>query len=366
MATSRYIAPVLALALAAAPTLAQPLPEATPEAVPAELVAPLSPEAWFPVPVEKRLPPFNPQGTFTRVDYVPVDGANRPWRLCASLPGLQYEYIRAIAHGLDKEAQRQGVELRLHDAGALDAESQRKDIEACLEDGVDAVLVLAAERGALNEVLRQASGDGVIVVDVGTNSGSSDVTARITGDTIHLGHMVGSYLVERHPVGSDTARVAWVPGPADATFAQEYDVGFRDGIRDGAIELARTEYTDLDDASLRSLMQDVHEDIADLHALAGISAAMLVAADEFESSDHDVVLVSTNLSAEVITAIESGAITAAINDRPVAQGRIAVDIAVRALEGLPFIAEMRPALEMVGAGNVATFDRSLTLAPATD
>src|SRR5919106_193254 len=106
-------------------------------------------ETWYPVPVESREPPFNPQGFFTRVDYVPGRGASRPWRLCASIPDLRLPYLRAVAHGIEAEARRQGVQLRLEDVSGFDADRQRERIEACLADGADALLVVPAGETAL-------------------------------------------------------------------------------------------------------------------------------------------------------------------------------------------------------------------------
>jgi hypothetical protein len=55
--------------------------------------------SWYPVSIETRMPPFHDLGPFTRVDYVPREGASRNWRLCASLPAASVSYFRAVAMG---------------------------------------------------------------------------------------------------------------------------------------------------------------------------------------------------------------------------------------------------------------------------
>lgn len=321
-------------------------------------------ETWYPVSIESREPPFNPQGFFTRVDYVPRPGASQPWRLCASIPDLRFPYLQAVAHGLEAEARRQGVELRLEDVGSFDVDRQRAQLEACLADGTDALLVVAAAgRGGLEPVLARALDLGVQVVDIATGSDSGSVTASVVADAVHVGYAAGGYLVDRHPLGSDTARVGWIPGPADAAFAQRYDVGFRDAARSGAIEIANSSFTPLDEEALSGTVGRVLAEADDLDALAGVGQAVLMAMDEIDDPAARMALVSTGINPAIVAAIEEGRIAAAVNDKPVVQGRIAVDLAVRALEALPFMAEIRPTLEIVDGSNVATFDRATALAP---
>ena len=62
--------------------------------------------------------------------------------------------------------------------------------------------------------------------------------------------------------------------------------------------------------------------------------------------------------------ISRGQILAAPTDSPVIQGRIAIDQAVRILEGAEYEKHVGPALYVVTADNHADFDSSSTLAPA--
>lgn len=344
---SRFLLLVgLALALSAATPLGEP-----------------TDEVWYPVSIESRQPPFNARGFFTRMNYVPSERARQPWRLCASIPDLGLPYLQAVAHGLEAEARRQGVVLRLEDIGGFDVDRQRAQLEDCLANGVDALLVVAAASGTLGPVFERAGDQSVAVVDIATGSGSRRVTARIVADAVQVGRLAGHYLVASHPLGTDTARVAWIPGPAGAEFAQDYDRGFRAAIGGAAVSIARGAFTSLDHDPLRATLHEILREEEDLDAFAGVGVAMLTAKELLGDRAGPIALVSTGINPAIVAGIEAGRIAAAINDKPVAQGRIAVDLAVRALEDRPFMAEIRPTPEIVDQSNVATFDRATALAP---
>ncbi len=322
-------------------------------------------ERWWPVRVDTRHPPFNPQGTLTRSDYVPLERASEFHWLCASLPDLEAGYMQAVAFGMVEEARRQGVSLQLENAEGFDVDRQRAQLEACLEDDADALLIVAAESQSLTDIIARARARGTVVVDVATGTGSDRVTARIFPDAAAVGRIAAAYLADRHPVGSDTARAIWLPGPPGAAFAEAYDRGFRAGIRAGAIEIAASEFVPLTPTPLRARVRALIAETDGFEIFAGTSPAVVVAVEELAASGkaQDVAVISTGLSRRVIEGIEAGRIAAAVNDKPVVQGRIAVDLAVRALEDAPFLAEVRPALDVIDANKVESFDRTTALAP---
>ncbi len=317
---------------------------------------------WFPVGVETREPPFAADGTLTRVDYVPGDGASHRWRLCATLPGLRFHYFAAVAYGLSAEASRQGVEMRIDDADGFDVKRQRQTVEECLANGYDAILLASAEEGALAALRERALAAGVVVIDMVTGSGAAAASAHIASDAEQVGRAVGANLVERHPLGDDAVPVAWFPGPEGAAFAAGYDEGFRHAIRNSAVMIEKGGFTSLEPARLRGALDSL-ADAQGLSAVAGVGPIVLEAVKALGPRASQITLVSTGISPEVVAAIEAGDVDSAVNDKPVVQGRIAVDLTVRALEGRPFMADLRPTLELVDRSNVESFDRSTALVP---
>ena len=79
--------------------------------------------------------------------------------------------------------------------------------------------------------------------------------------------------------------------------------------------------------------------------------------------DDKIKILSYYYTPGVDQGIRRGQILAAPTDSPVIQGRIAIDQAVRILEGKDYIKHAGPALKVVSQDDVKTFDSSSTLAP---
>jgi protein TorT len=61
--------------------------------------------------------------------------------------------------------------------------------------------------------------------------------------------------------------------------------------------------------------------------------------------------------------IRRGQIVAAPTDQQAIQARLAMDLAVRALQGQPFLKHVAPKVSIVDGNNITEFDTSTTLPP---
>jgi protein TorT len=335
------------------------------QAAAAPLAAVEGEDRWFPQSVERREPPFFEGGAFTRLDYVPLDRATEPWELCAVVPPQEVEYFRALAGGMQAEAARQGVILTVEALETFDPEAQARRLEACLERDSDALLIAAAARDGLGPLLARARAGDVPVIDVVVGAGSDNVTARIVTDRAAVGRAAGRFLAERHPLGSEPARVVWLYGPPGSDVAREIDRGFRAAIARGAIELVHAEAVPLTDRDIRRAIRAVVDEFGRFDGLVGGSLAVRIAAEELAAAfaNGTVALVSVSPSTAMLAGIEAERIFAAVNDKAVVQGRIGVDLAIRAIEGRPHMIDLRPRLDIIDRSNVERFDRTTILPP---
>jgi protein TorT len=143
------------------------------------------------------------------------------------------------------------------------------------------------------------------------------------------------------------------------------DRSFRNGIADSAVEIVHAEAVTLTDRAIRQAIRDVIEQIDDFDALAGGSRTVQIAAEEIAGAfpSGAVELVTVTLGASTLAGIEAGRVFAGVNDKVVVQGRIGVDLAIRAVEERPHMVDLRPTLEIVDRSNVETFDRTTILPP---
>ncbi len=319
--------------------------------------------AWYPQSIESRQPPFHEGGAYTRLDYVPLPGAAERWKICASVPPTSFEYFRAIAGGLEAEAARQGVGITVHTLDDFDVEAQAVQLETCLEEQADAVILAPVGPEGFGPALARARTVGMPVIQAVTSMHNDDVTARVVTDRVAVGRAAGRFLADRHPAGADIAEVIWLYGPPNTDVSADVDLGFRAGIANGAIEIVHAAAIPLDEESIRRNVRAVLAGDAEFVALVGGARTIRVAVAELSETlpPGAIELVSVTVASSVVAGIEAGRVFAGINDKAVAQARIAVDLAIRAIEGRPLMRDLRPTLETVDRSNVADFDRRTIL-----
>ena len=322
-------------------------------------------ESWYPQSIERRRPPFFDGGVYTRLDYVPLDGAAEAWDVCAVLPPEDFEYFRALAGGLRAEASRQGVRLTLEHVESFDVEAQAQLVEACLENDSDAIILSAVERDGFGSLLSRAYARRVPVIDAVTGVDHGRLTARIATDRVDVGRVAGNFLADRHPAGAERARTVWIYGPPGSAVGAELDRGFRAGIEGSSVEIVRALEIPLTERAIREAIRDAVDELGSFEALVGGSRTIELAFEELAADfpPGSIELVSVTLASSTLNGIGAGQVFAAVNDKVVVQGRIAVDLAVRAIEGIDHLADLRPSLQIIDRSNVDKFDRSTVLPP---
>jgi protein TorT len=115
------------------------------------------------------------------------------------------------------------------------------------------------------------------------------------------------------------------------------------------------------------LVEEVLDDAEDVDYLVG-SGPMAEAAVSIlraRGMTEDVKIVSTYLSHAVYRGITRGRILAAPTDFPVVQGRLAVEMAVRAIEGQLTVPHAGPRIQIVTSDSVGAIGTEGSLAPAS-
>ncbi|MER2555163.1 MAG: substrate-binding domain-containing protein, partial [Thauera sp.] len=174
------------------------------------------------------------------------------------------------------------------------------------------------------------------------------------------------WLAERHPAGGPVARIAWIPGPADADWVGFIDRGFRAGIAGSAVLIVAERHGDTGRAIQRRLVEAVLDEQPQLGYLVGNAPMAEAAIAELRRRGREgsTAIVSSYLTPAVHGGILRGRILAAVTDFPVLQGRLAVRQALRALEGQPIEPYLGPAVELVDKASLARFPAQWMLPPA--
>ena len=319
---------------------------------------------WFPYSVWD--PPFNMASPRHKVDYVPLPKADKPFELCVSFPHMKDAYWLAVDYGVADEAKRQGVKMQLVEAGGYtELQKQISQIEDCVAAGANAVIIGAISFDGMNNLVSEIRKKNIPVIDVINGMSSSELSAKSLVSFGEMGAKAGEYLAKLHPAGSAPVKVAWFPGPPGAGWVEAGNTGFLGAIKGSAVEVVETKYGDTGKEVQAKLVEDTLQAHPDISYVVGtaVTAEAAIPILRDKGIDDKVKIVAYYYTPGVDQGIRRGQILAAPTDSPVIQGRIAIDQAVRILEGKDYLKHVGPALMVVSQDSIKTFDPASTLAP---
>ncbi|EFO31182.1 periplasmic protein TorT [Roseibium sp. TrichSKD4] len=323
-------------------------------------------DAWYPYDAEEVSPAFSGEGEVKAVVYTALERAAKPWNICVSFPHMKDAYWLGVDYGVADEATRLGVNMNLVEAGGYtELNKQIGQLEDCVASGADAVVVGAISYDGLNNVIGEIAGKGIPVIDVINGVSSNEIAAKSLVSFKTMGYETGAYLAAKHPAGSDEVLVGWFPGPAGAGWVEAAHAGFMEAVEGSAIKVLEPRFGDTGKETQLKLVEDVLQANPDVRYLAGTAVTAEAAQGLIRERGlkGKVDLLAFYMTPGVYTGIQRGFILAAPADSMVIQGRIAVDQAVRILEGKEYVKHVGPKIFVVDPENIETVARENILPP---
>lgn len=329
-------------------------------------VGSVSAQDWYPYPVEVWDPPFNMASPRTTVDYVPLGKAEKAWDICVSFPHMKDAYWLAVDYGVVAESERLGVKMQLVEAGGYtNLNTQISQIEDCVARGAEAVVIGAISFDGMNNLVSEIRAKGIPVIDVINGISSPELSAKSLVSFGEMGYKAGEYIAKLHPAGSGKVQVAWFPGPPGAGWVEAGNAGFQEAVAGSDIEVVETKYGDTGKEIQLKLVEDTLETYPDIQYIVGTSPTVEASISLLRSRGltDQISLLAYYFTPGVFRGIQRGQVLAAPTDSAVIQGRVAIDQAVRILEGKDYQKHVGPALYVIDPENINTFDRGSSLAP---
>lgn len=274
-------------------------------------------------------------------------------RMCLLMPHTQDSVIMAYIYAAVDEARRLGQALTVFDAGGYGNDSnQRAQFENCLTLGVDAILLEPINPGGWDSDIAKAQAQGTKVINV-TEGLDAKVDGRVLVDFRVNGRILGEALKARHPQGSATVKVVVLPGGAGIPFVEDTVAGLREGLQGSSVEVVDVVYGGMDAAAQLKLVEDVLVAHPDLSYIVGNGIAVAQAVNVLAQRDmsDQVKLMTTYLDADLLMQIRKGRILAGAAESSVMLKRIAVDLALRAVEGKGVAKDLVPHVQLVTPDN---------------
>ena len=313
-------------------------------------------------------PPFSYEGKQRLLEYQPIKSASQVWHLCVTYPHLKDPYWLSVNYGMVEEVKRLGINMTVLEAGGYpQLATQIAQLKHCTEVGSDAIIVGTVSYNGLSPSIRTIAETTPVIAAV-NDIENVGVSAKAGVSWYSMGQKVGQYLAKRHPTkGENEAKVAWFPGPKESGWVQFIDAGFNEAIAGSGVSVVAVKWGDTGKEIQRNLLQEVFEETSDFDYIVGTALTADAAVSELLSRNlrGKIDIVSTYFTHNVFRGIKRGHILAAPTDSPVLQGKLAVDQAVRILEGTLNEPHLSPHILMIDQNNVGQFDTKKSLAPAS-
>ena len=362
-------ATTLALSVAAtavaglAPTRAQ---EATPTAAMSGSAEDLAAENWT-WPVE-----WVVDGEKQPAMYEPIakDQITQKWNICAAFPHLKDPYWLGANYGIAEEVRRDGATMTLLEAGGYtELDTQLSQMDDCVAQGAQAIILGAISADGVNAKVEEIVAQGIPVVDFVNGVNSPAVSAHALVSFYDMGYNTGVYMKETLVSGDEPVQVAFFPGPQGAGWTDTAYQGFLDATEGTTIEVVATKWGDTGRDIQLALVEDELQANPDIDFVVGNAQAAVSAVQAVREAglEESVRVLAFHQNPPVYDGIAAGDIVGSANDHTVVQGRMAVDMAVRLLEGQTLEPSNRsgPVITIMTPDNVGTgFVRESTFAPA--
>lgn len=323
-------------------------------------------EAWFPLDVDVWTPAFNTERTTQRQRYSVLERVSKKWNVCVAIPHLKDAYWLAANYGLIMEARRLDIRMSVFEAGGYDKlDRQRDQIVECMNQSGDALIAGAISADGLNDLVERYTAAGKPVIDLINGIASPKVTARAAVDNFHMGRLAGEYLRQLPGVTGKEVKVAWFPGPEGSVWSTAADEGFRASLKGSSATIVATAWGDTGLARQAKLVTeaiDAHPDVSFIVG-TGVTAEAAIQEVRRRGRESHIRVLSYYFTPGVHRGIVRGSIAASPSDVPALQARLAVDLAVRALEKQLVVRHLAAPIQVLDAKTLPGIDLSGSMAP---
>jgi periplasmic protein TorT len=316
-------------------------------------------EKWWPFKVIDAS-----SGTDVEANYVPLEKADKAYTLCVLFPHLKDSFWLAVDYGIAEESRRLGVNMNLHEAGGYEnLTRQLSQFDDCLASHATAIIIGGVSEGGMGQKYIEAMDKGIPVISVAVPVTHTKIAGKVYADFETMGMVGGKYLLSY--LAGKPAEVVTFPGPSGAGWPEGMNDGFKAAIAGSNVKMLGEKFGDTGVQVQMQLIQDALQAYPDMTVIWGSAPAAEAALGAVaQAGRQDVTIMSSYENQAMLDATKRGDILGFATQFAVANGTIAVDQAVRAIEKKPMMTFVKPIPEMVTNATMEKVNLTLTFAPA--
>ncbi|WP_152033720.1 TMAO reductase system periplasmic protein TorT [Bradyrhizobium sp. DOA9] len=295
-----------------------------------------------------------------------AEEVTKPWNICVLFPHLKDSYWVAANYGVAAEIHRTRTAMTLYEAGGYtNLSTQLSQMDNCIAQKFDGIILGAISADGVGPLVKKATDAGIPVIDFVNGVKEPSISGHALVSFYDLAYQTGKYIVEQS--GGKPTVVGFFPGPQGAGWSDDAVRGFNDAIKDSKVEIAVTRRGDTGLNVQLDMINNALQTYDKLNWLVGVDIAAQAAAVAVRNANlaGKVSVAAFDIIPPVYDDIAAGAAKASPTDFTVLQGRLAVDMVLRLLQGQKLQAKRAgPKPQMVTAETIKSVSKTDMFAPA--
>ncbi|MCK8044514.1 TMAO reductase system periplasmic protein TorT [Shewanella sp. 1CM18E] len=290
----------------------------------------------------------------------PLKEAQQAWRICVLVPHLKDTYWTGINYGLVQQAKKLDLQLSLYEAGSYyGLDKQLSQLDNCMQQDFDAIIIGSVSPNLLKDYSKPITKPITALV----NRLSHDkVTTRIGVNWYQMGVKAAEHVKQ---VSNKPLTIALLTGPDKLGGSDSVEQGLIDTLKGSQVTVSAVHHAD----NNRNLYRDELEALLDkqtpdyiLGSAVAVEAGISIVR-QYQLTDK-VKLISSYLSPAVLRGIYRGKVEFSNDDQVVLQGKLAVDITVRELQGAKPFGDIGPEIQSLYPNHINPNVLKTSLPPA--
>ncbi|MFF3202533.1 substrate-binding domain-containing protein [Streptomyces sp. NPDC002962] len=282
------------------------------------------------------------------------NGASANPKVGLALSTLNNPFFVQIQSGAKAEAKKLGVDLTVTDA-QNDASQQANQLQNFTSSGLDSIIVNPVDSDAASNSVKAADKAKIPVIAVDRGVNKATVDALVASDNVAGGELAARTVAEK--LGG-TGKIVILQGQAGTSAARERAEGFAKGLKAyPGIQVLAQQPADFDRTKGLDVMSNLLQAHPDVQGVIAANDEMALGAIKALGSKagKSVQVVGFDGTPDGLAAVKSGTLYASVAQQPSQLGRIAVDNALKALQGKKVEKTVKVPVKVVTKENVAGF-----------
>lgn len=316
-----------------------------------------TPSSWS---LEQRTPYEKVLQQTTPLQLTPLTSAKKSWRICVLVPHLKDTYWTGINYGLVQQAKALNLKLELFEAGGYYGQGkQLSQLDNCMKHGFDAILLGGVRPDILDFYQAPITKPVIALVN---RLKHPKVNTRVGVNWYQMGLKTGEYIKQQT---KKPTTLALLTGPDKLGGSDYVEQGLSAALKDSLVFISAVHHADnnrnLYRDELEALLAEQTPDYI-LGSAVAVEAAVSILRQHQLSGK--VKLISSYLSPAVLRGIYRGKVEFSNDDQVVLQGRLAIDITVRELEGAKAFGDIGPKIQNLYPSHINKEVLKTSLPPA--